>query len=102
MWYCQFCADFDLCSSCHELFVEKKLNLHFCDPSHNFMHMYHTEYTADERAQRKIRINWEWKSDKDGKFSRKGGRIVEVAEWLEILRMDWKLPQLDEKIRAQK
>lgn len=100
--YCQFCADFDLCSSCRKLFVAKKLNLHFCDPSHNFMHMYHTKYTAEERAQGKIRIDWEWVQHEDGTFSRKGGRIVEVAEWLENLRMDWKLPQLDKKIRAQK
>lgn len=100
-WWCQFCADFDLCPNCHEKFVSRKLSLHLCNPDHVFIHLYHTEYKEEEVAHGMIRVDWDWEDLGDGKFIREGGRIITVTEWLGQLRTSWKIIELQTNLTAQ-
>lgn len=100
--WCQYCADFDLCSECHRQFVSHNLHLPYCDPDHKFMHLYHTEYAEEEIAHDMVRIDWEWKDLGNGRFAREGGRIVATSEWFEQLRVMWGLPEPQMGLRAQK
>lgn len=102
LWWCQYCADFDLCSACHRQFVAHNLNLPYCHPDHEFMHLYHTEYAKEEIAHDMVRIDWEWKDLGNGKFAREGGRIVATLEWFKQLRVMWRLPEPQMGLRAQK
>lgn len=69
------------------------MNLHLCSPDHKLVHLYHTENSKEEVLKDNVRIDWEWEDLGDGRFARKGGRIVFVPEWVAELRRIWKIPE---------
>lgn len=101
-WCCQFCYEWILCNACHQDFIAHRLKLHRCNPEHKFICFYHPEYSREEQEGTKVRIDWEYVDLRDGRFERRGGRIVELSEWVEQLRVMWKIPEPDKEIRAQK
>lgn len=89
---CQFCPQFDLCARCYKDFISGRLRLHICSPTHEFVHLYHTEYSKEEVAPNMVRIGWNWVDLGDDKFAREGGRIVSLQDWVTELRTTWGLP----------
>jgi len=105
IWYCRFCPRTPLCRNCILKLQNRELDvlrMDVCSPEHEFWHFYHTDYTPEEIAPGKVRIEWELQELGDGKFERKGGRVVDLKDWIDQLRVNWELPALDIESHAQK
>lgn len=105
MWWCPFCPNFDLCTECKGKHAGGTLRLELCNPEHvsSFIHLFHSGYTEEELQDGKVKIDWEYVEDGQGGFKRQGGRVVEVSEWVEELRLKWNLPKPQgDGSRAQK
>ncbi|KAJ9603192.1 hypothetical protein H2200_012487 [Cladophialophora chaetospira] len=105
MWWCRFCPNFDLCTDCKNKHGAETLRLELCSPGHvdSFVQMHHSGYTDDDLQDGKVKIDWEYVDDGKGGFTRKGGRIVNLEDWVEELRLKWNLPRPQgDGSRAQK
>ena len=89
MWCCKFCHDVQFDDRCLKLLQEGKLERYICSPDHDWLHVpAWSDKEYGEIGERRVKIGGELV---DGK--RVGGRVVEVSEWLDILRDEWGIPK---------
>ena len=63
---------------------------YICHPDHEFWRMKHCDYPEEDIEGMKVRIEWTAKWNEDGSdYTREAGRVVDLKDWLEILRKDW-------------
>ena len=94
VWWCQYCPDLDFCSSCHQKKRKGTLDTLLCSQNHEFVRLYPMEYTDEEAALEKVRIEWEMEDKGLGYIVRKGGRVIDTSEWLDQIRRLFELPEL--------
>lgn len=104
IWWCCYCPDVDYCADCFVKLRNGHAKRRYCNPNHEFIHLCHTSHDDDDVSPNQIRIDWEMERDSsvEGKFMRKGGRVVDIKDWLEMLRKDWNLPEPTTQTVAQK
>ena len=100
--WCLFCTEPDFCIDCVRKMQGGDLRWYSCNPKHEFVHLRHTEYADEDIAEQKIRIEWDMEDLGDGRFDRKGGRVVDLQDWIKLLREAWKIPEPESESRAQK
>lgn len=91
-WACRWCPDTDLCFPCFESLKRREKHLEICSPEHEFVLLYHPECSELELEADKVFVDWRIVYDDTGKFTRDGGRLITVNEWLNHLRREWDLP----------
>lgn len=101
-WICRCCGEVDLCSKCMQKFRKGDTAFELCSPDHSFLHLYHPDCAEDEIADGKVFVDWQIEYTDDGSYTRKGGRLVDLDEWLEQIRRAWDLPTPSINARAQR
>lgn len=104
IWWCRFCPNFELCNECKEKYEEDIIRHERCSRQHvsSYVHLKHFDYTEADLAGQRVRIDWKFVSDNSGGCSRRGGRVVELEDWMEEIRVLWELPEPEGKgSRAQ-
>jgi len=101
-WICRCCAHIDLCDKCMEGFRKGDKTCELCSPDHDFVHLYHPDCAEDEIADGKLFVDWQIEYADDGSFTRSGGRLASLDEWLEQIRQAWDLPPPSTDTRAQR
>lgn len=111
IWWCRYCPNVDLCSDCKTKHDTGVLKMRLCNPAHSsaFLHLVHVDYSSEElesgNDEPKVLVDWthEAKSSVRGGYSRGGGSVVTLKQWVERLRKEWDLPEpTGDLSRAQK
>ena len=91
LWICRFCHDTAFCAECRQLVQDGKLDRYWCDASHTWLHIPPwSDEDSLERRKGRVRVE-----SKVINGTRSGGRVVEVKEWLNMVRKDWSLENLE-------
>lgn len=104
MWWCCFCPAFELCDTCKKSFENGTVRHEKCSRLHvsSYVHLVHSDYTQTELVDSKVRVDWEYVKNDSNDFMRTGGRVIELEDWIEEIRVLWDLPEPEgEGSRAQ-
>lgn len=102
IWWCKYCPFLRLCTPCKEKLQNGTLESYRCSPEHPLLLTKHFEYSKEELKGSNVLIDWKLTESevdveengvvkKSIKRERTGGRIVELKEWLDILRAEWNI-----------
>lgn len=96
-WWCRYCPEVTFCTPCKDKLQLNQREKYVCGPNHDLVLVQHPDYNEEEIKGTNVRIGWKWENVQtagtDGemitKRERVGGRIVDLKEWVEILRVEW-------------
>ena len=85
MWCCKYCPDTVFCRECRQKVEDRTLERYWCHAGHDWLYV---PPWSDEEFHRigrgRVRIEGEVVNG-----TRVGGRIVEIKEWLNMIRTGW-------------